>query len=370
MAVKQVGELISAAPALLDHPRKAVIAKSITRCIEASPFKNENEFARNLKIPQPTLNDWRIGNHVPQLDRILRVCFIAGASLLDFIFGRLPEVHTPQPPLSNEAVKQRIRSRPRLPRRWTEAEYKKARGALEAALVESPPPSMVEIARRLDRSASTLQMRFTELCRKIIACHEEYRKECQLQLWNRVQLSLEAGIRAESPPSTQEVACRLKCSKTVLVQHFPELCEELSKLYRKRRSAYWKRIETALKDSLEGLPPQSMRAIAKDLGCSHTSIRNYFPDLCRQLATRYAQHRSEQSQCKQEQLRLEVRETALAMCEEGNYPTVRRVSQCLAQPRYLRSSKVGLAALREVRREINKRSESNVRGSKRMRNRS
>jgi transcriptional regulator with XRE-family HTH domain len=167
-AVEQVGELLSAAPALLDHPQKAVIAESITRCIEVSPFKNELELARNLEIPQPTLNDWRMGNHVPQLDKILRVCLITGVSLLDFIFGRLPEGNTPPLLLSNEAVKQNIRPRPRLPRRWTEAENKRARATLEAALVEDPPPPMIEVACRVDRSTSTLQLRFTELCRKVI----------------------------------------------------------------------------------------------------------------------------------------------------------------------------------------------------------
>jgi hypothetical protein len=182
-----------------------------------------------------------------------------------------------------------------------------------------------------------------------------------------VQLSLEAGIRAEFPPCVQEVARQLSCSKTVLVKHFPKLCEELSKLYRKRRSVYWSKIETALRDSLEELPPRSMRAIAKDLGCSHTSVLNYFPDLCRRLATRYSQHRHEQSQRRQEQLCLKVREIALAICEEGEDPTVRRVSQRLAHRLYLRSSKVGLAALREVRSEINKRSASNARRYKRNR---
>lgn len=360
-AAKQVGELLSAAPALTHHPLKAIAATCISRCIAMSPFRNEFEFARNLKVPQSTLNDWRTGKHVPQLDGVLRVCRLARVSLLDFILGRLPEQRDSLPSPNKEAAERHTKSRARSPRRWTKAEISKAKAVLEAALEENPPPPMIEISRRLDRSSSTLQARFKGLCKNVITRHAIYRREGQLRFWDQVRLSLEAAIKAESPPCPQEVARGLGCSKTVLVKHFPELCGKLSRLYQGRRGVYWGKVKLALETALEeSYPPRPMRMLAKELGCSYTSTLNYFPDLCRQLASRYAHYRREESQEKESRLRQKIRDTALEIYGEGKYPTVRRVSKRLTQPRYLRSSKVGLAALREVCSEINEKHESSV----------
>lgn len=348
-----MGELFSVTPTLTYHPRKVIVADSISRCIEISPFKNELEFARNLKIPQPTLNDWRTGKHRPQLDGVLRVCRLAYVSLLDFILGRLPEQHAPYPSPNKEAVKHHVKLRPRSPRRWSEAETRKVKAILEVALEENPPPSMIEMSRRLDRSSSTLQARFTDLCRKVIVRHANYRKERQLRFLDQVRLGLEAAIIAEPPPCVQAVAGKLECSNTVLVQHFPKLCKKLTELYQARRGIYWGRVRSVLESILKASsPPQNVRMLAKELECSHTSILNYFPDLYRQLVSLCARYRREQSQQKDERLRQKIREIALAIYDQGKYPTVRRVAEHLAQPRYLRSSRVGLAALGEVRYEI------------------
>lgn len=360
-AAKQVGELLSAAPTLTHYSLKAIAADCISRCLAIFPFKNELEFARSLKVPQSTLNDWRTGKHVPQLDGVLRVCRLTRISLLDFILGRLPEQGDLLPSPKKDAIEHHTKSRARSPRRWTKAEILKAKAVLEAALEENPPPPMIEISRRLDRSSSTLQARFMELCKNVITRHAIYRREGQLRFWDQVRLSLEAAIKVEAPPCLQEVARGLGCSTTVLVKHFPELCGKLSRLYQGRRGVYWGKVKLALETALEeSYPPRTMRMIAKELGCSYTSILNYFPNLCRQLAYRYAHYRREESQKKENRLRQKIRDIALEIYGEGKYPTVRRVSKRLTQPRYLRSSKVGLAALREVCCEINKKHDSNV----------
>jgi AraC-like DNA-binding protein len=353
-AANRVGELLLAAPALTHYPLKAAVANGISHCIKISAFKNEMEFARNLKVPQSTLNDWRMGKHAPQLDGVLRLCFLVRVSLLDLILGRLPKRYNAPSSSNKKTVEQHTNARHQSSRRWTETVINEVKAILESALEENPPTTLIAISRRLGRSDNSLRTRFTALCRNIVDRHAIYSKEKQLRRWEHVRLGLEAAIRSEPPPYIQDVVRELGCSNDVLVQHFPELCERLSRLHQDRRRLFWEKVKLSLETALEDpFHPRTIRMIAKEMGCSYTSILNYFPDQCRQLASRYAYYRHEQFQQKKEQLRQKIRMIALEIYDEGKYPTVRRVSERLDQPRHLRSSMVGLAALREVCREIN-----------------
>lgn len=346
--IEQIGSLLAAASDT-EAPPKTVISESISHCIEGA--RNEFAFARQLKLPQTSLNEWKRGESVPQLDKLLKVCLYAEVSLLDFVLGEMPE----RSKNNNREERPEDCSRakgPRHFRRWTELEVDTTRIALELLVQTTPPLPMIEIARRVGRAAGSLYGKFPAQCREAVIRYEEYQKECRREFWERVGRNLEDAIEKKSPPSVEEVARNLGCSRTVLADHFPDLCTCLSKLYLGRRETRRSTIESALKEALNQNPPQHLRNLAKRLKCSHTSIRSYFPEHCHQLAIRYSRYRNECSEQKRERLRREIRRVALKLFDEGIYPSVKKVSEYFSSPQYLRSNKTALAVLRELRLEL------------------
>lgn len=354
LTVEQIGSLLAAAPDT-EAPPKTVISESISRCIERA--KNEFAFARQLKLPQTSLNEWKRGESVPQLDKLLKVCFHAEVSLLDFVLGKIPE----RPKSKNRGERLEDASHVKVPlhfRRWTELEVETARITLESLLQVNPPLPMVEIARRVGRAAGSLYGKFPELCGEAVIRYEEYQRECRQEFWKSVRRSLENAIQENAPPSVEAVARSLGCSRTVLTKHYPDLCSQLSKLYLEQRGTRRSIIKAALKEALNQDPPQHLRSLAKILKCSHTSIHNHFPELRRQISSRYKLYRRERSNQKNDRFKNEVRGAALALYNKGVYPSVREVSLCFSPPRYLRSSKLALDVLREVRSEIGQQREA------------
>lgn len=84
---------------------------------------------------------------------------------------------------------------------------------------------------------------------------------------------------------------------------------------------------------------------------SHTSLYKRFPQLCHEIAARYALQRQQMRLLKQESVRNEVRSIAIDLYNKGVYPSVRKVTRHLSKPITLRSNKAALDSLRQVRRE-------------------
>jgi predicted ArsR family transcriptional regulator len=148
------------------------------------------------------------------------------------------------------------------------------------------------------------------------------------------------------------VASNAGRSRTAVIKRFPALCAKLFAYWNERRAARWDGVKVYLQDSLNTATPQRLRDIAKQLKVSHTALYQYFPQLCRKIAERYALHMRRVRALKKESLRNEVRKIAVALYERGVYPSVRTVARHMGNPISLRNSKVALDALRELRGEF------------------
>ncbi len=287
---EQLCTLLAHAPRIENPPKKEAVTKSIKLCIRNIAGMTESRFARAIGVSQSTVSDWQRQGNVPELEKLLRITHFTQVPLLNILIGRDCNQHKATE-AAGSICKQQHKEPPRLHKRRTRIDIEKIRIALEAVL------------------------------------------------------------SIENTPSLQEVARSLGYSSTALAKHFPVKCKKLSEKYKQWRKAKWVKVAVELEEALVRDPPQSIRAIAKDLNRDHTSLYQYFPDLCRRIAQRYELYRRACRGQKKESFRREIREIVIALHLEGIYPSVKRIEARLHQRRTIRHSNMALDTLRQVRAE-------------------
>lgn len=146
---------------------------------------------------------------------------------------------------------------------------------------ETPPPTLKQVARRLECTAQTLRKYFPDLCHEIVGRHR------RLFDFDDLQRSLEAVLlNDERPPSVEELARNLGCPASTLRAHFPQLCAEITERHWRRNEAdnQRKALETALADDADA--PLSLEEIARSLGCPSSILIERFPELCKAITQR------------------------------------------------------------------------------------
>jgi transcriptional regulator with XRE-family HTH domain len=231
-----VGELLAAAPRFPEPPRQEVIARTITAHVNGVMKGNFSVFARRLTVHRRTVWEWGQGTQIPQLDTLLHLCAYFGTSPVLFFKERAPEA-TPthmQEPEGKQPVQ-----KPK--KRFRRFETERLRCALEAALQDEvePPPSMREVARRLQYDSSHLYKHFPDLCRAIATRYRAYQQKQRHirleQICKRVQQTVQALHEQGDIPSERKVGKRLK-SRGVLKEN-----EVRTVLYKARREQGWQR---------------------------------------------------------------------------------------------------------------------------------
>lgn len=110
-------------------------------------------------------------------------------------------------------------------------------------------------------------------------------------------------------------------------------------------------VQQRLEDALLEEPPPSVEAIARKFKINSRSLRRRFPKLCTEISNRYLKHQEKIREAKIEQSRIEVRQIALKLYNEGIDPTRSYISRYLSKPAYFREPSVN-AALTLVRKEL------------------
>jgi AraC-like DNA-binding protein len=204
------------------------------------------------------------------------------------------------------------------------------RSNLTAALSEDPPPSVAEVARRLNyRRAQTLRSREPELCRQVAARRRDsgeivwpathlYKKSER----QRLESILRRHLARENPLSLNEIASRLgyKGSGSIR-ERFPELCYAIADKRKKQFLQKREQMRRALEDARTESPPPSLRQIAGRFGFTAEGVLSTaFPELC---AT-HKQWRWAWFKEQRKKLRLSIREWLAA----EPAPTVAAVCRC------------------------------------------
>lgn len=210
-----------------------------------------------------------------------------------------------QPPPSFVEVARRLGCRPEYLRHHYSDLYRQLRQQQEAyplslerrlreilAEQESPPPSLKQVARRLGVNDTTLTGWLPELCQEIVRRGQAYRQAERL----RWKLFLDKVLSENQVPplSLADVARSLDCRSTALQRHFPEASRALVE----RHQAYQEAERTRVKAILEAIladyqpSPPALKQVAHQLGYEDSKfVRRHFPDLCRQIHHRHQAHR-------------------------------------------------------------------------------
>src|SRR5262249_19091593 len=125
---------------------------------------------------------WLVGESVPQLGTLLRICFRMGVSPLALLMGAIEPL---APPREEDLPSPRKKTRSRPYKRF---DVERMRSILEATLQrrDEPPVSMADLARSQGYDQTILRKYFPDLCKAISKRYLDYLREKRLKRIQRV----------------------------------------------------------------------------------------------------------------------------------------------------------------------------------------
>lgn len=170
-----IGELLAYTPHLKFPLSKENIAKALYAYIEQVTEGNMAAFARLLQIPKNTLWFWCKGESQPSLQALLKICYSLKISILDFLIAGIESASSLK---KNRLLPVQAQTKPRASSKPFDTD--KVKKYLTTMLMsnEYPPPSMEEVARRINCDRRTIFRHFRDLCSAISAKYIQYRKAC------------------------------------------------------------------------------------------------------------------------------------------------------------------------------------------------
>ena len=322
-AATSTAELLAALPSLQPHLLPAALEANLLSCLTRTPGATQESFSALAGAHPTSLGAWLSGRVKPSLDQLCRLCYQLQLPPV-LLFQGVP------------ADWQGPRGSPREPdatpkNGWGEPQGTRdeLRRTLAAALHESPPPSLAELARRLKyRSPETLRGREPDLSKAIAdrrrrvgipACSGKqfYPKAAT----TRLQDALRRQLAQDSPPSLHRIASHLGYkSSTSIRDRCPDICREI---VQKRRASFQRQREEmrhAIESARTENPPPPLKQIAHRLGFTAEGVLvRAYPDIC----GAYLSYRKTCLAQKRDRLRLAIRQWL------ASEPAPTRTSLCL-----------------------------------------
>jgi len=194
------------------------------------------------------------------------------------------------------------------------------------AQAETPPPSLREVARRLDCSATTLRQNHTALCDQL---KQQTTAFYQAQITDLPARLADIVAANETPaPSLRAVSHRLGVESHLLKKICPDLCYEILQRAQTERQATKAQRKAVLDQCLipSDSPPPALAQVARSLNTSDAGLAEQFPEEGTRLVQRYQAYKAAEKQSWQSAL-----QAALAV-EQNLPPTVTQVARQLGHP--------------------------------------
>ena len=271
-AAAGIGELLSAQPNLPQTPSREHFLSNVRVCVEHLADGNMSRFAAGVGVSFDFIHDWFAKNRLLRLEHLTRLCAVVDISPVRFLNHRLAagdlDVERIQQVLRQKTSHVRtMRNAPQVRSILQKAANSHYREELLAALIETPPPTLTELARRLGCTTGALQYRFPDLCQKLIAKLPERKLFMREQQRSVIQFAL----TEQPPPSIGCVAGRIGLCPRRLRALYPDLYPELQRRYHElkrrlaeeKREAFRSEIRTAVIDlTRRGINPSRKRVFA------------------------------------------------------------------------------------------------------------
>jgi hypothetical protein len=97
---------------------------------------------------------------------------------------------------------------------------------LQTALIKDPPPSLKDVANLGNYSLSVMEYHYSDLCHALVTRGSNYRKLC-------IQAEMELALKEDPPPSLIDLTRRLGYKNNAsLYNLFPSLCHQISERFK------------------------------------------------------------------------------------------------------------------------------------------
>ena len=174
-----VGELLATQPELVVIPSEERIAAHLTTYLDALLDGKKTELALLLNRNMSSIRDWLTGKQLPHLGNLLRICFLFQTTPLGFFTENAFERIS-----SSQVIPQKSVPGARTRRQMRRFDTNGIKLALEEAILQDPPPTMRQVAKRLGYDASQVYKRLPDLCQTISG---RYRASQSKNKQNRLQ---------------------------------------------------------------------------------------------------------------------------------------------------------------------------------------
>lgn len=316
-----IGAIIAASPLLPVAPTRRDVIDAINHCCNLLMEGNPRMLARLLGAANTTARLWQQGKNIPPLKTLARLSFLTRVPLLKLLTEPAYVLaHLTQHPV--EISSHQLRQT-RQVHRLSSLACQKVRGQMEAALKETPSPSLEEVARRLGyQHPSTLRVKFRELSKRITANH---RSSAEYHRWRQSRRAATQGIpdRAEQrkvlkrelkksyPATLKELAVRLGYSNSYNIsRRFSDLCQALLEKRKQQTTARLQQYRRVLNSALCEEPPPTLSTVARrftEFGIGF--LREHFAHECQRLVERRAAYCKQRMRAAGERLQQALRET-------------------------------------------------------------
>jgi AraC-like DNA-binding protein len=331
-----VGQVLAAMPDLQRMETRVDLIRNLQRCLDQSPGATRRYLANLAGAADCAFNHWVSGRLKPTLDHLCRLSYQLKLPLLALFTGIPPQWRAPARPRAQ------VDSRSGTCWAHPAIERNELRRILSDCLREEPPPSVAEIARRLEfRSDDTLKFREPDLCRQIVA-----RRRASGAAGNaakplfkssegyRLESILRGHLAEEYPPSIRQIASELGYKgRHAIKDRFPELCHAVTDKRKQQPLRGKERLRLGRENARTETPPPSLMQIARRLGFSSEEVLlTAYPEMC----ASHRQWRRAWFEEQREHLRLSIREwiaaqpapTLTAVCLHFD------ISSCYFQSRF------------------------------------
>ena len=287
---KIIGELFAAAQRVSSPSLGKVFTANFRACVDVVAEGNQCAFARAAGVMCSTVGSYLTGKALPQISTLLQISYHLQIPLTAFLEND---------PASTVALWERAKRIVQAGRkRPLSRTAEHVRGVLERAVREQPPPSLSEIAQRLDyRGVERLYQVDADLCKRIAV---NYRQSGRSHWWRKPGAT-RICERTEIRRLLVAIACRrvgrfrrttlLPGSAIVMMATFNSdslpCAARSGKRLQHRKSNSLAAMKTGLVEALRESPVPTLHELAKRLGCVSTdTLRSHFPDLYRRIQAR------------------------------------------------------------------------------------
>lgn len=309
-ASTSIGQLLAAMADLEPSELHGRLIANLERCLRQSEGATKQGLSTLASAGPCAFGAWISGRIQPTLHHLCRLSYELKIPLVLLFKGVPAEWRGP------EQLSQRFAPRKR--RAQSAAGGPQVREILTICLTEDPPPSVAEVARRLNfRRAQTLWSREPQLCRQIAARHRDSPaiRHAAEHLYKRserrrLESALRRHLARKEPLSLNEIASVLGYKGSSSIRsRFPGICSAIITKRNQQSLQKKEQMRRAIEDARQENPPPSLNQIGQRFGfTSENMLSITFPDIC----ASYKQWRQDWLDQERNRLRLSVREWVAA----------------------------------------------------------